>query len=201
MFLNRMSSAANHAVQVNPQYRIPIRAISLVTGVMVLLSLINIGSSIALNAILSLSTLALYFSYLIPISLLVMKRLRKESIPFGPWRLGRFGLWINLYAIAFGTFIVIFLPWPSATPVNAASMNYAGPVFGGLCLIALLDWIFRGRHYYSGPTREDTVHVVDAKETTGSVEAESQEGQQGKSQEAERQAENHDVSHAERQEV
>ena len=42
---------------VNPTYHIPIRSICLVSFVMVLLSLINIGSAVALNAILSLSTL------------------------------------------------------------------------------------------------------------------------------------------------
>lgn len=80
---------------------------------MVLLSLINIGSAVALNAILSLSTLALYVSYLIPIILLVMKRFRKEPIALGPWNLGRWGLIINLYAIIFGVFVVIWLPFPS----------------------------------------------------------------------------------------
>lgn len=80
---------------------------------MVLLSLINIGSAVAFNAILSLSTLALYVSYLIPIVLLVMKRFRKESIGLGPWNLGRWGLAINLYAVIFGVFVVIWLPFPS----------------------------------------------------------------------------------------
>ncbi|KAK4546356.1 hypothetical protein LTR36_002033 [Oleoguttula mirabilis] len=156
---------------VDPHYHIPIRSIALVSVVIVLLSLINIGSSIALNAILSLSTLALYVSYLIPITLLVMKRLRKEPIEFGPWRLGASGLWINLYAIAFGIYIVIFLPFPVATPVNAASMNYAGPVFLGLLLIALIDWFVRGRKHYVGPTQEDIGYEVEAKEPCVSVTA------------------------------
>lgn len=133
-----------------------------------LLSLINIGSSIALNAILSLSTLALYVSYLIPITLLIMKRLRKEPIQFGPWHLGRFGLWINLYALVFGIYIVIFLPFPAATPVDAESMNYAGPVFLGLLLIALIDWFVRGRKHYAGPMQEN-VFEADAKEPGVSV--------------------------------
>lgn len=107
-----------------------------------------------MNAILSLSTLALYISYLIPIALLAIKRVRKEHIDFGPWKLGRFGLWINLYALAFGIFIVIWLPFPAAPEVTASSMNYAGPVFLGLLLIALGDWFIRGRKHYAGPTQE-----------------------------------------------
>ena len=34
------------------------------------------------------------------------------------------------------------------------SMNYAGPVFIGLVLIALIDWVVRGRKFYNGPVRE-----------------------------------------------
>ena len=81
-----------------------------------------------MNAILSLSTLALYVSYVIPIILLIMKRLRKEHIDFGPFKLGRSGLWINIYAVVFAIYIIIFLPFPAETPVSAESMNYAGPV-------------------------------------------------------------------------
>lgn len=138
----------------DPHYRIPIRSIVLVSVVIALLSLINIGSAAALNAILSLTTLALYVSYLIPIGLLVRKRLRRENIDFGPWHMGRFGLWVNLYALGFGVFIVIFLPFPAATPVTALGMNYAGPVFLALLLLALLDWFIRGRRNYEGPTKE-----------------------------------------------
>lgn len=73
------------ASKVNPTYRIPIRAIGLVSTVIVLLSLINIGSSTAFNAIISLSTVSLYISYLIPISCLVLKRFSGEKIAWGPW--------------------------------------------------------------------------------------------------------------------
>lgn len=105
-------------------------------------------------AVLSLSSLALYVSYLIPISLLVIKRLRRQEIEFGPFNLGRWGLFVNLFALAFGIFIVIFLPFPAGPQVNAQSLNWAGPVFGFLLLIALADWVFRGRFYYNGPTRD-----------------------------------------------
>lgn len=136
-----------------------------------LLSLINIGSSIALNAILSLSTIALYFSYIIPIFLLVLKRLRRETINFGPFTLGKWGLWINLYALVFGIFIVVFLPFPVATPVGAETMNYAAPVFIGLMLVALVDWFARGRKFYAGPTREDGVTMEHVEPSVIPVES------------------------------
>jgi amino acid transporter len=130
----------------------------LVSSIIALLSLINIASSAALNAILSLTTLALYVSYLIPISLLIIKRLRRETIEFGPWQLGKFGLAVNIYALVFGIFIIIFLPFPAsvAQPLTMESMNYAGPVFLCVLLLALGDWMIRGRQHYKGPKANDS---------------------------------------------
>lgn len=144
----------NQSLKVNPTYRVPLRSIALVISVIVLLSLINIGSSTALNAILSLSTWALYISYLIPITLLIMKRLRKEPIAYGPFTLGKFGIIINGYALIYGIFICIFLPFPPSRPVTASNMNYASPVMGAVILFALVDWFLRGRKKFVGPLRE-----------------------------------------------
>ena len=155
--------ATNTSFQVDQHYHIPIRSIFLVSFVIVLLSLINIGSTTALYAVLSLSSLALYVSYLIPISLLIIRRLRKQHIELGPFNLGKFGLGINLFAFAFGAFIVIFLPFPGQPNVDAATLNWAGPVFGFLLLVALADWIFRGRLYYNGPRQEITRREEDTK--------------------------------------
>ncbi|KAE9403316.1 putative amino acid permease [Gymnopus androsaceus JB14] len=139
---------------VSPHYNVPVRSICFVVVAVMLLSLINIASTIALDAILSLNILALYLSYLIPIGLLLFKRFRKEQIDFGPFTLGRFGWLINLYAIVYGVFIYIFLPFPPSVPVTGTTMNYGGPVFGGVLLFALGDWVVRGRKQFHGPVRE-----------------------------------------------
>lgn len=144
--------------KVHTTYHVPFRAIGLVVLTVLILSLINIASTTALNAILALSTMSLYISYLIPIILLVMKRLHASTDPeplvFGPWTLGRWGMAINIYAIVFGTFICIFVPFPTIIPVTALNMNYSGPVFMGLCVLLVGDWLFRGRKRYTGPTKE-----------------------------------------------
>ena len=139
---------------VNPRYNIPIRTIILVSMVVALLGLINIASTTAFNAITSLSTLALYISYLIPVVLLVIKKVQGQHIPYGPWKLGRFGLLINIFAIAYGVFIVIFLPFPPAIPVTPTTMNYSSPVLGLVICFALGYWFVKGRRQYAGPLRE-----------------------------------------------
>ncbi|GLA43952.1 hypothetical protein AnigIFM63309_002049 [Aspergillus niger] len=140
-------------VKVDPRFKIPIRALFLVTALVILLSFIQIGSSAAFNAILSLSTLGLYISYLIPLVLLVWKRFTApKDIPQGTFSLGKWGLPINLVAILFATYFSIFLPFPSEVPVTGETMNYAGPVLGFVMLFACGDWLVRGRHKWNGPT-------------------------------------------------
>ena len=143
--------------QVDPKHHVPFRAIGLVSTTVVLLSLINIGSSTALNALLALADISLYLSYLIPIILIVLKRLRPtddDPINFGPWTLGRWGLYVNLYAIVFGVFVCIFVPFPPMVPVTAVNMNYCAPVFLGLIILLGFDWMIRGRSRYTGPLKD-----------------------------------------------
>lgn len=144
---------SDYFLQISEKRKIPLRALFLVSSITVLLALINIGSTEAFNAILSLTTLGLYISYLIPLSFLVVKRLRHPgSVTFGPFRLGRWGLPINLFAICYGIYVAIFLPFPSTQPVTWKSMNYAGPVLGFVILFSLVDWAVRGRKQWHGPT-------------------------------------------------
>lgn len=138
---------------VDPTFKIPLRALVLVASCIFALSFIQIGSTAAFNAILSLSTLGLYISYLIPLWLLVLKRfMAPQDIPKGTFSLGKLGLPMNLVAILFSTYFVIFLPFPATIPVTGENMNYAGPVLGFVMLFAIGDWIFRGRHKWEGPT-------------------------------------------------
>ncbi|KAH1337206.1 hypothetical protein KXW98_001546 [Aspergillus fumigatus] len=140
-------------VHIDRKHKIPIRALFLVATLVVLLSFIQIGSTAAFNAILSISTLGLYFSYIIPLILLVIKRFREpQDIPRGVFHMGRWGLPVNLFAIAFAIYVSIFLPFPAQVPVTGENMNYAGPVLGAVMIFACVDWVVRGRRKWVGPT-------------------------------------------------
>ena len=119
-----------------------------------LLNLINLGSSTAFEAILSLTTIALYASYLLPIGLMVLRRIKKQEIQFGSFTLGRYGLLVNLFATVYGLFICIFVVFPTQQPVTAVNMNYASLVFGGALTFILVYWYLRGRKIYHGPVEE-----------------------------------------------
>ncbi|KAE9379461.1 amino acid transporter [Stipitochalara longipes BDJ] len=136
---------------IHPTLKIPINALLLVGAICCLLALINIASSTAFNALVSLPTIALYISYFIPIFFLVIRKLQNRHPQYGPFKLGRWGLPINLYALVFIVYILTFLPFPVELPVTAANMNYAGPLVGAIIVLALGDWFFSGRKRFEVP--------------------------------------------------
>ncbi|TQB69109.1 hypothetical protein MPDQ_002327 [Monascus purpureus] len=138
---------------ISPRYKIPMRCLYLTVAIQIILSLINIGSTTAFFALLSLSSLTFYISYLIPLVCLVWQRMR-VPIEWGPWSLGKWGLPLNLISIAFIIYISIFLPFPAQMPVTAANMNYASLVFGAVVIFSVVDWSLRGRKKWSGPSLE-----------------------------------------------
>jgi choline transport protein len=136
---------------VHPTLRIPLNALGLVSTVIVILQVINIGSSTALFAILGLSTIGLYLSYVLPVLFIVIAKLRGERIDYGPFKLGAAGLPINIFAVVYGIFILIWLPFPPFMPVTGTNMNYAGPIMGALLLAALADWFITGKRRFKVP--------------------------------------------------
>ena len=133
---------------------IPIRAITLVTLTAGLLGLVNIGSPIAFNALNSLALIGHYTTYLLPITLLFLRRFGKKEIPWGPWTLGRWGLPINLFSMAYSILLIVFMVFPPYQPVRAENMNYASVIFGAAILVSTVLWFVYGRKTYGGPVRE-----------------------------------------------
>jgi len=120
----------------------------------ILLNLINIASSTAFSAVISLTTVSLYSSYMLPIAIMVQRRLGKSQLTFGPFTLGRFGLSINVIGLLWGTFIVGFVLFPTEMPVTATNMNYASLVFGSALLFSFVTWFLYGRKVFRGPINE-----------------------------------------------
>ena len=117
----------------------------------VLISLINLGSTIAFNAIVSLQLLALVFTYMTTIGCLIWRRFSGLSMPRGSWSLGRAGLPINIFASAYCLYLMVFVPFPVTLPVTAASFNWAPVMFGGVMLISLVYFLLYARKVYRGP--------------------------------------------------
>ncbi|RAK80052.1 putative GABA permease [Aspergillus fijiensis CBS 313.89] len=131
---------------------LPTRSILVTTGLLVLFGLINIGSTTAFNAILSLAVLGLHVSYVVPIIFFLWRRIwLPHSLQPGPWSLGRVGIIVNIVAILYLCFTSIFMVFPAYQPVTPSNMNYASLIFGAVLLWSGGFWLWRGRKEYDGP--------------------------------------------------
>lgn len=137
-------------LQVKPGWNIPLNAVILTFVITTLLSLINIGSSVAFNAIGSLAVSALLATYIISFVCLILRRLRGD-LPPSRWTLGHAGLPINIGAVAFLLVVWVFIFFPVATPVTPSTMNWNVVMFCGTMLFAVVYYFFRGRYSYTSP--------------------------------------------------
>lgn len=146
--------------RIDEKRNVPTVAILIITLLLMLLGLINIGSTTAFNAILSLAVVGLQTSYLMPICLVLWRRIAvPDTLAWGPWRLGKAGVVVNIVAILYLGFTCVFMLFPPYQPVTSANMNYAPVVLGGMLVLGGLYWFAFARKQYFGP-------LVETPETT-----------------------------------
>lgn len=143
--------------QVEPRTQLPLFSIGITTVVTLLLSLINIGSTEAFNALISLVVAGFLGSYLLPIALLLWKRLRGDHINYGPWKLGIFGIPANTFALIWTIIAMFFSFWPVSMNPTLETMNWACLLYGVTMIFSIGFYILRGRHIYKGPIIETSV--------------------------------------------
>ncbi|KAL8901257.1 MAG: hypothetical protein Q9207_005289 [Kuettlingeria erythrocarpa] len=137
--------------KVQPGRAIPLNSILVCFIVTCLLSLINIGSTVAFNAIVSLGAAALFSSYIISISCILLKRCRGEVLRPRRWSLGRWGGPVNIAAVIFSLLFAFFSFWPLFAETTAATMNWSVAIYGGVVVFAVMYYYAYGRHVYDGP--------------------------------------------------
>ena len=125
-----------------------------------LLALLNIASTAAFGAFIALASLALFTSYLIAIACMLYARLSKEGVQYGGWRLGRWGVSINIFALVYTAYIMIFLPFPSTLPVTGTNMNYALPIFAFSVIFPIFLWFFWARKHWKGLDADVIAYVI-----------------------------------------
>lgn len=144
---------------VDSRFSLPLRAVGFSTVFGALICLINIGSTAAFNAIISIVLVGLFTSFLIPILLIAIKRIRGEYVRMGPWRLGALGLPVNLFAVGFLFISIVFSFFPGDVPVTLLSMNWSVVVVGGVNLLGFVWYAIEGRTMYHGPVLERPILV------------------------------------------
>ena len=137
--------------RITPGWNIPLNAVIVSLIVTSLLSLINIGSSAALTAVLALTLASLLTSYMIVIVCLLIKRFKGEPLPKSRFSLGRWGMVVNILALCFLAPIFVFSFFPPATPVEPSTVNWAIVIYSGILGFATIYYFVRGHKDYVAP--------------------------------------------------
>jgi choline transport protein len=116
-----------------------------------LLGLINIGSSVAFNAIVSLVVAAYFGSYMIPLSIVIYKRITHVPLQMGPWNLGKWGLAINLFSMLWLILTWLFSFFPIGLPVTPENMNWSSVLWGALMTLGITWYFAFQRKRFTGP--------------------------------------------------
>ena len=103
--------------RVHPKWEVPVNAILVTTGIESLVGIIYFGNETAFNAILSMGTVGLYLTYLIPIGLMLFYA-RPRITVWGPFRLRKAGMVINALAFAYSLLFFVLLMFPPVTDCN-----------------------------------------------------------------------------------
>ncbi|KAK8847719.1 hypothetical protein IAR55_005578 [Kwoniella newhampshirensis] len=140
-----------HLARVHPRLAVPHWSLVFVA---IWIIIFDLGSSVALNAILSSSVVLLEISYIIPIMLVLLrgtKVLEPEGYPKRILTMGKFRPFVNIFAAIFAIVTITFFCFPPAIPVSGTSMNYVVVVVAFVCLLCLSAWLVSGKKHYQGP--------------------------------------------------
>jgi amino acid transporter len=130
---------------------IPLNSIFMSFIVTAILSLINLGSTVAIQAVASLSASLLLTSYMVSISTLLLRRLTGPNLPTRRWTLGKWGAAINIVALCFLSVFWIFSFFPPTAIVTTTTMNWNSLMFGIIVVVATVYYFAKARHEYVGP--------------------------------------------------
>jgi len=126
---------------VNPRFGVPVNAIWGSVFVAILLGIPSLVNTTLFNAITSLTTVALYISYGLPVFCHVMN---PHDFTPGPYSLGKWSRPIGVVATLWVAFISILFLFPKQNPVTAVNMNYAGVMVAVVLIGITLTWILGG---------------------------------------------------------
>jgi len=137
--------------RVHPTLLVPHWSIIFSSAWVVIFGLIYLGSSVALNAIISASVVLLQISYFVPIFLSLIRGHKVLNEVKGTWSLGRMRPIVNGLACAFIIITSVCFLLPPSLPVTGTSMNYVSVVVAVVLVLCLGTWLIDGRKNFHGP--------------------------------------------------
>ncbi|KAG2603268.1 amino-acid permease BAT1 homolog isoform X1 [Panicum virgatum] len=134
--------------RVNKQ-EVPLNVVWLSVAAAFVMALTALGSQVAFQAMVSITTLGLYISYALPIVFRVTTA-RKTFVP-GPFHLGRYGVAVGAAAVAWVALVTVLFCLPVAYPVAKDNFNYTPVAVGGVLALSLAAWVLHARFWFRGP--------------------------------------------------
>ncbi|KAK1056450.1 hypothetical protein LTR33_013893 [Friedmanniomyces endolithicus] len=146
--------------KVDERLGVPVNSLVLVTVVQMLLGLINLGSSSAFTAFVSVGVQALALAYGIPIAISLF--CGRKEVNKARWNLGQtLGTIVNVLALVWIAFELVLFSMPTALPVTSVTMNYASVVLVGFGAIAALWYAVYSRKCLSLRCFDSYVDAAD----------------------------------------
>lgn len=141
--------------RVHPTLGVPVNAVVMSTVISILLSLINVGSTVAFNSLVSLGSGTLMVSYIVCIGCFMWRRCAGEAIPPAKFSLGAWALPVNIAAMCYLSlvFIIAFFPAVPLPLLDAESMNWSSLIFTIVVIWAMAYYFIWSRHVYEGPVK------------------------------------------------
>ncbi|KAJ5732361.1 hypothetical protein N7493_003842 [Penicillium malachiteum] len=147
---DRMLPFSKVWTKVSPWTGTPLYAVWISVCFCIAINLIGLGSYTAIDGIFTLCSIALDWSYCIPI---LCKLFFGNFVP-GPWHMGPFSPFVNAWACLWTLFVSIIFVLPTDRPVTPDNMNYSSVYVAAVLLFSLVYWYLRGKAVYTGPVTE-----------------------------------------------
>lgn len=158
---------SHYFAYVDPVWKVPARALWLQGAFIGLIGILYLFASTVLQAILSVSTIALTISYGMPI--LVLLIVGRDKLPPGSqFTLGRWGPVINWISVIYCATTTVFFFFPSEPNPPPSDMNYAIAVFGVMLVASVSFWVANGRRTYL-QTEDSAIRLLQARQLEGGV--------------------------------
>lgn len=130
----------------HPTLDVPVWSVIATSTAQAIFCAILYGSSTAFSTVLSVATIGLYVSYLVPIVVAIFNR---DRMLVGYYHMPKkIGIAVNTIASLYLTFASVFFFFPTALPVTGDNMNYAIVAFGIVTVIGSLCWFGGGKNTY-----------------------------------------------------
>ncbi|KZT05219.1 APC amino acid permease [Laetiporus sulphureus 93-53] len=160
---------SNWLYRMNRFTRTPVNTVWFTCGCALLLGLLAFAGEQAIGAVFSLSVVALYIAYSIPIA---ARFLGDNDFQPGPFNLGWFSGPVAFMGLAWMGFMSVVFLFPTTPQTNTQEMNYTIVVLGGVMILSLVWYYlpkYGGIHWFTGPI--PTIEKTAANSRRGSMDS------------------------------